>query len=71
MFFTLFSHLILLCVFLFGSTFSCFAVFEKSHEHYDSHIHTEEDHTEKHTHEEAPDNCCPDDGHAKQVDIKE
>lgn len=57
----IFLHLVFLSVFLFWNTFSCTAFTNESveHEHNTENIHTE-----------VPDDCCPKDGHKKQIESK-
>ncbi len=54
-------HLVFLSVFLFGSTFSCTAFTENMMEH---------GHEQEIIHSHESDDCCPEDGHKKQVESK-
>lgn len=61
MFFRFLIHLVFVLVFLFWSTFSCSAFINQEtwHWHYDEVIQ-----------EKTPDDCCPKDGHKKQIESK-
>ncbi len=57
----IFLHLVFLSVFLFWNTFSCTAFTNESVEH---------EHNAENIHTEVPDDCCPKDGHKKQIESK-
>ena len=61
MFFRFITHLVFVWVFLFWSTFSCTAFTDKEewHWHYDEIVQ-----------EKTHDDCCPKDGHKKQIEWK-
>ena len=61
MLFRFLIHLVFVSVFVFWSTFSCSAFFNEEvwNWHHDEHIQ-----------EKTPDDCCPKDGHKKQIESK-